>query len=339
VNVATRIVIVIVTYKNGDDAVACLKSLALSTHQNFEVHICENGGAAAFAELADRIQSLKPGPELRPNATTAIRETRSGFLGENGQTIYVHLAESNLGYAGGVNAVLSLVEGDPSWSAIWVLNPDTVVDPDALTEAIKRAAVGGYGVVGSRLVLEETGRIHLYGGRWRRWMARGFNLGLGAPSDIVPDVAAVERDMDYVCGAAMLVSRSFIEAVGPMDDRYFLYCEEVDWCLRRGAFKLGYAHNSIVYHTHGTTTGASVDHGRRSDLSVYLEERNKLLLSRRHFPQIYPLVLIATLLLTTQYLAKRQVASFKVALEGWMAGLSGEEGIPRRFRASHDAGP
>jgi GT2 family glycosyltransferase len=305
---STRVAVILVTYNNGADARACLASLERSSHRNFEVHICENGGEEAFRDL------------------TAQFGRRA-------------VAAGNLGYAGAINAILSDLASDPDWSAVWILNPDTTVHPRALEAALEREGSGRYGIVGSRLVLEETGEVQLYGGRWRRWMGRGYNIGLGAPADAVADVTAVESAMHYVSGAAMLVSRSFIASVGLMDESYFLYCEEVDWCLRRGEFALGYAHDSIVYHTHGTTTGASLEHGRRSDLSVYLEERNKLLLTKRHFPAIYPAVLAVTFLLTAQYLSKRQVPSFKVALAGWLAGVRGEQGIPLRFRGSHGAPP
>jgi GT2 family glycosyltransferase len=155
----------------------------------------------------------------------------------------------------------------------------------------------------------------------------------------MPDIDRIEREMDYVCGAAMLVCREFIEKVGLLDDRCFLFCEEVDWCMRRGKYRLGYAHDSIVWHGHGTTTGASNNHAERSELSVYLGERNKLLLSRRFFPHLYPVIVLSTLMLTTQYLAKRSIANFRTALAGWAAGLRGEEGIPPRFRKSHGHEP
>lgn len=333
-----RVVVILVTYKNGADAKACLASLERSTHRNFEVHICENGGEDAFRELTAQFG----GGAVLQNAAGErdpgrIRETWRSVLPDGGQALFLHRAAGNLGYAGAINAILSDLAPNPDWSAVWVLNPDTTVHPLALEAALERARTGRYGVVGSRLVLEETGEVQLYGGRWRRWMGRGYNIGLGAPADAAADSAAIESAMHYVSGAAMLVSREFINSVGLMDESYFLYCEEVDWCLRRGTFALGYAHDSIVFHSHGTTTGASLEHGRRSDLSVYLEERNKLLLTRRHFPAIYPAVLAVTLLLTAQYLSKRQVASFKVALAGWLAGVRGEQGIPLRFRKSHGA--
>ena len=143
--------------------------------------------------------------------------------------------------------------------------------------------------------------------------------------------------MNYVSGASLFATRDYVEAVGLLDERYFLYCEEVDWCFRRGARRLGYAHEALVYHAHGTTIGSSSDRRKRSPLSVYLDERNRHLLTRRFFPKRYPLVAIATLLFTAQYLRARAGANFIVALSGWYAGLRGEEGLPERFRRNEKA--
>ena len=80
----------------------------------------------------------------------------------------------------------------------------------------------------------------------------------------------------------MLVGRRFLETVGPMREDYFLYCEEVEWCLRglKKGMRLGFAPSGIVVHKQGTITGNAVDLLGRSRLSVYLNERNRVLLSR-----------------------------------------------------------
>lgn len=136
--------------------------------------------------------------------------------------------------------------------------------------------------------------------------------------------------MTYVNGASMLVSKAFIDDVGLMDERYFLYNEEVDWCHRRGTHRLGYAHEAVVYHAHGSTIGSNTVKRQRSPLAVYLEERNKLLFSRRFYGARYPLIVLVTLALTAQYLRYGAVRNFFVALQGWLAGVRGEEGPPAR---------
>ena len=338
-----HVVVIIVSYRNVSDVLGCVAALARSTHRDMEVHICENGGTAAFNTLCAELASMSTsdlGPQCIQIAATGklIAETRKSRLKEKETDIDLHLhhASGNLGYAGGINAVLTHIAADRQWGAVWILNPDTVPTPDALAALAARAAQGNYGVVGSRLVLEQSSRIHLRGGRWRPLMARGFNIGFGDPLDHEPDSTAIERELDYVAGTSMYVTREFINNVGGMDERYFLYAEEVDWCFRRGSYQLGYAHASIVFHKHGTTIGSDTDLRRRSALSIYLNERNKLLLTRRFFPVLYPVVILTTLLLLAQYLKAGAFKSFKVALKGWLAGVRGEQGAPPCFAPQLD---
>jgi GT2 family glycosyltransferase len=154
---------------------------------------------------------------------------------------------------------------------------------------------------------------------------------LNAPLDAEPNVEEIEHAMSYVSGASLFATREYIESVGLMDERYFLYCEEVDWCFRRGSHSLGYAHGSIVYHSWGTTIGSHESRKKKSGLSVYLEERSKLLLTQRFFPARYPVVVITTLMLTLQYIRAGAAKNFFLALSGWWAGLRGENGMPGRF--------
>jgi len=63
----------------------------------------------------------------------------------------------------------------------------------------------------------------------------------------------------------------------------------VDWCLRRGDFKLGYAHDSVVHHIHGATAGASSTHkATRSRFNVYMTGRNRILIARKQFGSKWP---------------------------------------------------
>ncbi len=328
-----RAEVVIVGYRNADEIRACLLALGQSTFANAGIHICENGGDAAYAALLESLGAIaQPPTEAEPFARTTARHRTVLINGD--RQVWLHRAAENLGYAGAINVCLGAIAADAAYDFVWILNPDTVPEPDALSALAAHQQAGGYGIVGSRLVLQGKGRIQLYGARWRPWIARGFNIGLGAPADAVPDVAAIEASMDYVAGAAMFVPRAFIEAVGGFDERYFLYYEETDWCFRRGTFRLGYAHDAVVHHAHGSTIGSSVVKRMRSPLSVYLDERNKLLFTRRYWRWHYPVVVVTTLLLLGQYLKAGAYRNFAVALSGWFAGIRGETGLPRRFRPS-----
>jgi GT2 family glycosyltransferase len=85
----------------------------------------------------------------------------------------------------------------------------------------------------------------------------------------------------------MLVSRRFVEIAGPMREDYFLYAEEVEWCLRglaRG-LRLGFAQEALVLHKQGSSTGSADPIRRRPRLPVHLDHRNAVLLIRDTRPE------------------------------------------------------
>lgn len=85
-----------------------------------------------------------------------------------------------------------------------------------------------------------------------------------------------------------------------MCEDYFLYYEEADWALRAGThFKLAYAPGSVVFHKVGRSIGTSSDPRRKSALCDYYSIRNRLMFTRRHYPEalltIYLTIVIAML--------------------------------------------
>ena len=327
-----RVIVTIVGYRNATEVRACLEALACSTQQNFSISICENGGREAYLALIAALGGLVDQAEVASQIVDQrVVTVWTGRLLPNNQLVRIHLANANLGYAGGVNVCIRQLDSAERWSAIWVLNPDTEPSPEALAALANRAREGNYAMVGSRIVFKGTQQVQAYGGCWRLMMARGVNIGMYQEADSVPNSEEVERSMNYVLGTSLFVSRSFIESVGLMEESYFLYCEEVDWCLRRGHRRLGYAHDSVVYHLGSSTIGGTAPIEERSSLSVYLAERNGLLLTRRFYPKRYPLVVLTTLLLTARYLKAGAFKNFCVALTGWWGGVRGEVGPPSQW--------
>lgn len=300
-----HVAVCIVSFRNPDDVARCLAGLGESEWRDFEVVIVENGGPAAFEAMAAQIGRSLP----------------------QGQPVKAVLADGNLGYAGGVNLCIANSQDAGAW---WVLNPDTYPSPQALARMIARLELGDCDAVGNTVNLP-GGSVQSHGGLWRKPFARAVSLGYGAPVDVAPDPAAIEATQNYLNGASMLVSRRFLEVAGVMDERYFLYCEEVEWCLRaieRG-LRLGYAPDAPVLHEQGTSTGHSANLRTRSRLSVYLGERNRLILTRDRFPALLPLAALAALaLLLLRFGRGRAWRQLGYALQGWGAGLIDRRGAP-----------
>ena len=143
---------------------------------------------------------------------------------------------SNTGYAAAINAG---VEALGPRDAVLVLNPDVRLDPGSVL-ACTRHLGDGVGIVVPALV-DEVGHRQLSQRReptvGRAWAEavlggdRAARVGLG---EMVADGPSYEREtsVDWATGAAMLVSAACLADVGPMDESFFLYSEETDFCLR-----------------------------------------------------------------------------------------------------------
>lgn len=297
--------VLIVGFRNPDDIRLCLGALARSTHADFDVVICENGGDAAYAALV------------------AVLPTQLS----SGQPVRAVNAGGNLGYAGGVNRAMSETPQVDAW---WILNPDTEPEPRALEAALARLAVGDCEAVGSTVYLGD-GTVQSHGGVWRDWLARAVSIGHGNPLAMPADAAAVERTQSYLNGACMLVDRAFLTKVGPLREEYFLYCEEVEWFLRATAMglRMGFAPESRVLHAGGATTGSYAAIRERPKTPVYLNERNRLLVTRDCFPGRLPVVAVGALaVLMLKYGRRRAWRQLGYALAGWAAGLANRRGPP-----------
>lgn len=311
-----QVAVVVVSFHSADDIRRCLAALERSTWPQFQVVICENGGEAAFEILRERL----------PEQLAA------------GQPVDLLLAPENLGFAGGVNLC---IDHAPPADAYWILNPDTEPEPTALAAMAARLGRGECGAVGHDLVRDD-GRLQALGGQWRAWSARAISLGHGEPRRAAPDARMLEARMNYIVGASMLVSRGFLERAGRMREDYFLYCEEIEWCLRAGrrGERLGYAPEAVVRHAQGAATGGGDALGGRSRLAVYLNERNRLLLTRDLFPRRMPVTAPLSLLhIFVRYGKARAWRQLGYAVQGWLSGLRDERGKPPWLASGAARGP
>jgi GT2 family glycosyltransferase len=328
--------IIIVGFGHSDDIVKCLNAIATQRRcPKFEVFICENGGPAAYdalvKTLTDKGAPCEGGVEPLEAASNEFTRACRLRLAEGPAKVAIGEARDNFGYAGGINAWLRPLLAEPGWTAIWILNPDTWPEPDALAELVAYAGERGKGMVGSRLMIPGRSDIASSRGlKWNKLSARLTGVDIFAPVSPEPDPEDVERRMDSPTGPSMYVTRNCIERIGLMDESFFLYWEEVDWAVRaKAACGVGYAHKSVVPHVMGTTTGSAGGRAKRSAFSVYLGHRNQLRFVRRHHPRWFLWTLFVTFVRSGEYLAVGSTRNFAAALRGLIAGLRGEKGRPK----------
>ena len=254
------------------------------------------------AMAVDCLASLEAELEAIPGSRAALVENASGEGGElasalddRGWRDWVELieAERNGGFASGNNrAIVPALVGEEVPRYVLLLNPDTYIRPGAVGELLAfMDAKPEVGIAGSRLEgpdgspqrsafrfpsvlgeLEGGLRLGIASALLRRWI-------------VAPPVPEGEqpRPTDWVAGASMIVRREVFEAIGPMDEGYFMYFEEVDFCRRAldAGWPCWYVPRSRVVHLVGQSSGVTdPSRARRRRPPYWFESRRRYF--RRH---------------------------------------------------------
>ena len=286
-----KVFIIVLNWNGWQDTLECLASLTNLNYPNYEIIVVDNNSENGSEE---KIRTAFPDLTL----------LQSG---------------ANLGFAGGNNVGLSYALGR-NFDFVWLLNNDTVVEPDALSELLKRAQTEPkVDMCGSTLVYyHNRDMIQAYGGgTYNKWLGLSKKLGHGRLRSEPVSAAEVERKLDYIEASSLLVSRRFLETVGLMNESYFLYYEEIDWVTRAGgAFRLGYTKNSVVYHKEGSSIGGS-DYAvkQKSWTADYYAVRNRLLITRRFFPRALPTVYLSLIAVVLNRVRRRQWKRVKMVVD------------------------
>ncbi len=176
-------------------------------------------------------------------------------------------SKHNGGFAFGNNlGIRSALQSTNPPPYFLLLNPDTLVRPQSLKVLVdfmnNHPEVG---IAGSRLEDNDgtpqcsAFRFHTLQSELDSALRLGIVSKLLANWVVAPPVSSIPCQADWVAGASMIVRREVFETVGLMDEEYFLYYEEVDFCLQ--AKKLGwscwYVPESRVVHLVGQSSGVT----------------------------------------------------------------------------------
>ena len=218
--------VVIVNYKTRDRLRACLLSVfASQTRFRFEVRVVDNDSRDGSVEM---VHEQFPRVKLLEN-------------------------QSNLGYAKANNQAIRKANS----RYVLLLNPDVEVEPETFEKIVAYAdANPGVGICGCR-ILKPDGTLDKASRRSFPNLANSFLYLVGGKSDYhldLPDDQIAE--VDSVVGAFMLVRREVIDKIGLLDEDFFMYGEDIDWCWRAKAagFQVMYAPVTTVKHHKGSSS-------------------------------------------------------------------------------------
>jgi len=248
-----RVVVVILTYNDWVNTAECLDSLACVTYTNFEVLIVDNGSTDGTVE-----------------------SVRAQF-----PNVVVIANGANLGYAEGNNVGLRWARTHGADYAL-LLNNDVTVAPDLITELVQTAEQDpGAALLGPLVYhFDEPQVIQSAGGEARGW--RFYHRGMNQPDK--GQFCSIEP-VGWVTGCTILARCSAIAKFGLFDAGFFLYGEELDWCLRahKAGYQVLFVPQAKVWHKGVQTQYAP------GPLVTYYSARNELLLLRKHRAGLLPM--------------------------------------------------
>ena len=209
--------------------------------------------------------------------------------------IFIQTGE-NLGFAGGNNVGIRYASTKKDFDYIWLLNNDTVIYRDALMEMVKLAESDErIGILGSKLLFyDKPDIIQVLGGTNKiTWKNTG-----GIP------ICCLKKDKDrfnnnfelkgYICGASLLAKMELIKTINLLDENYFMFTEETDWCFKASKkdWKLFCNGKSKIWHKVGASSKNNVEKFFSINYYDYYGTRNHLYFVRKHFPKYFILACI-----------------------------------------------
>jgi len=237
--------LVIVLNWNGlSDTLECLESLSHLDYPAYEVVVVDNGSADGSVSV---IREQLP-------AITVI---------EN---------EENLGYAGGNNVGLRYALAQKADYAL-LLNNDTMVDSALLRLLVEASEANLFvGIVGPTIYYHARPNTIWSAGGAIDWK-RGSTRMVGLNEQDVGQFGKKPREVDFVTGCALLVRMKAVETAGELDERFFMYYEETEWCVRiaRAGYRIMHVPQAKMWHK--ISPEAQVD----SPFVRYYMTRNRLL--------------------------------------------------------------
>ena len=245
-----QVAVVVLNWNGARDTARCLASLArLAAPPGCEVRVwvVDNGSTdGSLAELPARFpwaRFLAVGENLR-------------FAGGNNRGIRAALAD-------GADFVV-------------VLNNDTEADADLVRRLVAEAEAAPRAGLCGPLILDAAGRVWFAGGGVVPALGWTWHHGLGGPD---PGAGGAPRDVGYLTGCCLGVRREVFERVGLLDEGYYLYAEDVDFCLRARAagYACRYVPAARLTHFVSSSSGGAVN-----PFKAYQRTRAGLRLFARH---------------------------------------------------------
>lgn len=326
-----EVCIIILNWNGWKDTVECLESLYQNKYDNYKVILVDN---ASEDESLEKIAEYCQGRiELSSTCVEYQRDNKPlSFIQIDGEEVnrkfntldYKLLLiknRENQGFAIGNNIGMRFALNNFNPDYFLLLNNDTVLGPEFLFELVNTGESSKeIGFVGPKTYLYNDEDVIQAAGGGNIDFSRGESHEVAF---MKKDTGKFDKNMelDYVGGSCLLVKKEVTDRIGFLDEEFYMYWEDVDWCFtgREAGYKSIYSYKSRIWHKYGTS---SQDH-----FKTYYHNRNRLYFMKKHAPSGYYQKFMAHYLPEIlresgyQLLYKRNWKLFKSLIKGAVDGI------------------
>ena len=244
------VAIILVNYNGYNDTVECVKSILQSNYCNYKIIIVENGS--------------KDLPRI----------SKDKFLNEN---CHVIISTINCGFSRGNNIGIRYAIEQYNAKYIMLLNNDTIIKPNTLyclVDLMKRNSKVGIATCQIN-TFDNKNIVWFNGGKFNFDTGIADMPGLGMFDD---ENEIIDKDITFASGCLMMVPQSIINEIGLLDENYFMYAEDTDYCCRIliSGYRILFTNRTKIFHK------VSASAGKNSKTQQYYMFRNNCYIIKKY---------------------------------------------------------
>jgi hypothetical protein len=239
--------IIILNWNNWQETIRCIEALRKCTYTNKEIWVVDNGS--------------------QDESTAQLRKI---------EDIHLLIQDNNLGFAGGNNIGIQAAI-DFNCDYILLLNNDTELPPGFIQPLLEPFNLRPKaGISCPKILYKEPQQTIWYaGGKFHQPRILGELVGMGKRDQNQFDLTG---ETDFAVGTCMLIKREVFLRIGLLDDRFFFFHEDVDFCYRanQAGFSIWYQPKSVIIHRVSASTE------NQPDKRVFLYQRARVVFLIKH---------------------------------------------------------
>ncbi len=245
--------IIIVNWNGLKDTYECIRSVLNISYKNYTILVVDNG-----SDKDDSKEIATKFPEV-----ITLR------------------SESNLGFSGGNNLGIKYAM-DKGAEYILLLNNDTIVEKDFLDVLVNIASKNQtIGLAVPKInYYSEPSKVWYAGGYISKFRGAALTEGCGKSDSKYTE----DKFVTFATACCLLIDKRVINDIGLMDENYFLYLEDADYCLRsyNSGYKILFAAQSKIYHKINKSTTKENNY-----IPLYYNTRNRLTFIKKFYKNIF----------------------------------------------------